>query len=171
MKIAARDYERMEATGRDIIPQQELDHQGLVVEGAKVELEAAQTQLEKFEKSRPIQQREAEAKLATAKANQQRLLTTVQLESLKKGLVAAAQKLELSVIRAPARRTRAENHHQSGRIDRAAADPAIGRHQPHVRGRRDLRDRRAATSVPISGPRSPATPSPLLCSAPSKPSA
>jgi len=99
--IATRDYERMEATGSEIIPSQELDHQGLVVEGAKAELEAARSQLEKFERSQPIQKREAQAKLATAKANQQRLLTTVQLESLKKGLVAAEQKLELSIIRAP----------------------------------------------------------------------
>jgi len=100
-KIAERDYERLEKTGKEIIPQQELEHQSLVVEGAKTELEAAKSQLDKFEKSRPIQQREAQAKLATAKANQQRLHTTVQLESLKKQFAAAKQKLELSMIRAP----------------------------------------------------------------------
>ena len=74
---------------------------GWLSKGPRSSSKRRKTQLEKFEKSRPIQQREAEAKLATAKANQQRLLTTVQLESLKKGLVAAAQKLELSVIGAP----------------------------------------------------------------------
>lgn len=101
LSIAEADYARMERTGKEIIPDQELQHQKLVIAGAKTELDAAESQLVKFKQSRPIQKREAEAKLATARANQDRLKTGVQIESLEKQVVAAEQKLQLSMIRAP----------------------------------------------------------------------
>ncbi len=99
--IAIRDFERMESAGSEVISDQELDHQRLVVEQSKAELHSAQAQLAKVESSREANQREAQAKLETAKASQLRLRNTIQLESLEQGKQAAAQKLEMAVIRAP----------------------------------------------------------------------
>lgn len=100
-QIATRDQERLEGAGSDVISQQELDHQKLVVEQAKAELNSTRAQLARLEASRDANAREAQAKLETAKANQLRLANTVQLESLEKGLVAADQKLRMAVVRAP----------------------------------------------------------------------
>ena len=99
-KIALRDLERVTGAG-DVVSPQENDHQELLVEQAKAELHAARAQLSKLEASREANEREAQARLETAKANQLRLKSAVQLESLEKALTAARQKLELSVVRAP----------------------------------------------------------------------
>jgi HlyD family secretion protein len=99
-RIAARDLERLTAAG-DVVSEQERDHQQLVAEQAKAELNSSRAQLAKLEASREVHQREATARLETAKANQLRLQAAIQLESLEKGLATATQKVELAVVRAP----------------------------------------------------------------------
>ena len=84
-----------------MVSEQERDHQQLLVEQAKAELNSAKAQLARLEASREANGREAQAKLETAKANQLRLKTTVQLESLEEALATARQKLDLAVVRAP----------------------------------------------------------------------
>ena len=99
-RITRRDMERLEGAG-EVVTEQERDHQQLLVEQSKAELNSARAQLAKLEASRELRQREAAARLDTAKANQARLHAAVQLESLAKALATATQKVELAVVRAP----------------------------------------------------------------------
>jgi len=100
LKIAQRDSERIAGAG-DVVSPQERDHQQLVVEQAKAELGSTQAQLAKLQAGREMHEREAQAKLRTARANFARLQTAAQLDSLDKAVAAAEQKLELSLVRAP----------------------------------------------------------------------
>lgn len=99
-KIALRDLERLDGAGSVVSPQ-EHDHQELRVEQAKAELHAARAQLDRLEAARETSEREAQARMETAKANQSRLHSAVQLDSLEKAVATAKQKLELSIVRAP----------------------------------------------------------------------
>ena len=100
LKIAQRDSERLAGAG-DVVSAQERDHQQLVVEQAKAELSSSQAQLAKLQAGRETHEREAQAKLRTARANFARLQTASQLDSLDKAVATAEQKLELAIVRAP----------------------------------------------------------------------
>jgi HlyD family secretion protein len=100
LRVAERDLERVAAAG-EVVSAQEQDHQQLVVEQAKAELNSTRAQLIRLEASREAHEHEAQARFETAKANQSRLASAAQLQSLEKALATATQKLDLAVIRAP----------------------------------------------------------------------
>jgi len=79
LRVANRDLERVAAAG-DVVSPQEQDHQQLVVEQAKAELNSTRAQLTRLEASREAHEHEAQARFDTAKANQLRLDRAVQLE-------------------------------------------------------------------------------------------
>ena len=100
LRVANRDLDRVTAAA-DALSAQEHDHQQLLVDQAKAELNSARAQLSKLNASRKAHRREAQAHLNTARANQERLASAAQLKSLETALAAATQKLELSIVRAP----------------------------------------------------------------------
>ena len=100
LTIAQRDQERLTGAGTAVSPQEQ-EHQELVVEQAKAELHSARAQLAKLDASRVAHEREGKAKLQTAHANLERVKSSTQLESLEQGAATAAQKLEMSIVRAP----------------------------------------------------------------------
>lgn len=101
LQVATKDLERLQAVGNPVVSQQELEHQQLLVAQSKAELNSTQAQLAKLEAARKANDREAQAKLATAKASQKRLQTAGQLDSLEQNVSAATQRLEASIVRAP----------------------------------------------------------------------
>jgi HlyD family secretion protein len=100
-QVATKDLERLQAVGKPVVSPQELEHQTLLVAQSKAELNSAKAQLKKLEATRTANRREAQAKLATAKASQRRLQAAAQLDSLEENVAAAGQRLEASIVRAP----------------------------------------------------------------------
>jgi len=101
LQVATKDLERLQAVGGPVVSPQELDHQTLVVAQSKAELNSVKAQLAKLEAAREANRREAQARLTTAKASQQRLQSASQLDSLEKNAAAARQRVEAAVLRAP----------------------------------------------------------------------
>lgn len=104
LKVAQADFSRLQ-TLRDsdaaIVADQELEHQQLVVEQAKAELASTRLQLAKLEQSHESTVVAADAKLASARANDLRMQNASQVESAEESLEAARARSETSVVRAP----------------------------------------------------------------------
>jgi HlyD family secretion protein len=85
----------------DIVSDQQLEHQKAVTEKAKRDLSSAESQLKKLRDSIDLSEQQAEAKVKTAEANEARIPSTLELDSLRKSVELARRRLELTTIRAP----------------------------------------------------------------------
>lgn len=101
LELAQRDLERMEGLEESLVPEQQLEHQQLLVRSAKAELNASQQALEKMKAADELNVELAEAKLATAQSSLPRLEAGIPIKSLQTAVDLAEQQVEMSVIRAP----------------------------------------------------------------------
>ncbi|HXT60830.1 MAG TPA: HlyD family efflux transporter periplasmic adaptor subunit [Pirellulales bacterium] len=89
------------STDSQIVSDQQLEHQRTLKDKSQRELAAAESQLKKLQDSIGLSEQQAEAKISTAEANQARIPSTLQLDSLRKSVELAERRLELTTIRAP----------------------------------------------------------------------
>lgn len=101
LELAQRDLERMEGLETSLVPEQQLEHQQLLVRSAEAKLTAAKQTLEKMQAADELNLELAEAKLATAQSSLPRLKAGIPLASLQSAVELAKQQVEMSVIRAP----------------------------------------------------------------------
>ncbi|HEX4130697.1 MAG TPA: HlyD family efflux transporter periplasmic adaptor subunit [Pirellulales bacterium] len=101
LAVAQDDLKRMQAVDESIVSTQQRQKQQLVVDQAQTELQSAERGLENFKKTCDLETKLAQVKLQAAKASRQRMIATLQIESLKRGVELAKTKLELSLVRAP----------------------------------------------------------------------
>ncbi len=101
LELTQRDLERMEGLDTSLVPEQQLEHQQLLVRSAEGELAASKLALEKMQAADELNLQLAEAKLATAQSSLPRLKAGIPLASLKSAVELARQQVEMSIIRAP----------------------------------------------------------------------
>lgn len=101
LELAQRDLERMEGLDTSLVPEQQLEHQQLLVRSAKAELKASQQALEKLKAADALNVELAQAKLATAQSSLPRLKAGIPVGSLRTAVEMAKQQIEMSIIRAP----------------------------------------------------------------------
>lgn len=94
---------RTSATAADteIVSDQQLEHQLALTEKAEKDLASACSELEKLEETIELSKQQADAKVETATANEARIPTLLELDSLGKSVELARRRLELTEIRAP----------------------------------------------------------------------
>ena len=85
----------------EIISEQQLEHQRALAEKARRDLASAQAELKKLQQSIELSEQQASAKVNTAEANEARIPSTLELDSLRKSVELAQRRLELTVLHAP----------------------------------------------------------------------
>lgn len=99
LEIARRDYDRLSKLDAAITSAQELEHAGLMRDRAAIELAASQELIKKLEAGRDLRSREAQATLDQAQAGRAKVEPSVPIESLRKALAAADERLRLATLR------------------------------------------------------------------------
>lgn len=100
LQIAQDDTKRLVDQG-DKIPSEQLARQRLVEKGAKLELEAAESNLQMLRSTARLKKDQARAQLESAQADEVRLNNSVALQSAKKNVERAQARLDLATIRSP----------------------------------------------------------------------
>jgi HlyD family secretion protein len=98
---AERDLARLTGLEAGLIAEQDMEHQKLVVEKSRDDVRAAEKALIRLEEARGLSERIAEAKLASARANLERLAGSVQLATLEKSVALAQIRVDQTRLKAP----------------------------------------------------------------------
>lgn len=98
---AQRNYDRISKLSAEISSPQQLDQAKLLRDQAANELAAAQDEIKKLKAGRDLKQRIAKLKQEEAIAGRGKIDAAVPLESLRKGVAAAAERLKQSTLTAP----------------------------------------------------------------------
>lgn len=101
LKLAKKDYERLDGLDDSIISRQERDHQDMRVEQAEAEYESGAKQLAKMEGGLALNKDLAQAKKQTAEAALKRIESASVLTTLRKNVDLADKRLKTTVISAP----------------------------------------------------------------------
>lgn len=101
LKVAKADLSRLSQLDPSIVSGQEREHQQLVVDRAKSELQSSAKERQKFEAGQKLAKQQAMAKLGTAEAGVERIRQAGQIETLKQNVDLAEARLETSILRAP----------------------------------------------------------------------
>ncbi len=100
-EAAARNYERVGKLSKELISGQQLDQAKLAHDQAANEYAAAQEQIAKAKQGIALKRREAELKRSQAAAGRAKVDATVPLESLRKQLAAAEERLKSATLKSP----------------------------------------------------------------------
>jgi HlyD family secretion protein len=102
---AEHDAKRLGALGDDIVSPQERERQGLLVQQAAAEHEAAKVMLEKLIVGTRLAIEAAEADLAAAKSSKAQVLSAIPVKSLEAGCELAQTQLNRTIVTAPCKGT------------------------------------------------------------------
>ncbi|MBL9092843.1 MAG: efflux RND transporter periplasmic adaptor subunit [Planctomycetaceae bacterium] len=100
-EASARNYERVGKLSKELISGQQLDQAKLARDQAANEYAAAQEQIAKAKQGIALKRREAELKRSQAAAGRAKVDATVPLESLRKQLAAAEERLKSATLKSP----------------------------------------------------------------------
>lgn len=98
---AERNYERLSKLSAEITSPQQLDQAKLLRDQAANELAAAQDQIKKLKTGRDLKQRIAKLKHEEAIAGRTKIDSAVPIESLRKAVAAASERLKQATLTAP----------------------------------------------------------------------
>lgn len=100
-ELAKRNFERLSGVDKSITSAQQLEQSRLVQDQAQAELTAAQEMLKKLIAGRELRRREAQAAQDQALAGRAKVDAAVPLESARRALALADERLRLSTLTAP----------------------------------------------------------------------
>ena len=102
LAVAKKDLERLEGLSRELVTEQQLDHQRLVVRQAQSESDAASALVRKLLRGRELKWKAANQELAAAKESKPKLLAAIPAASLERACELKQAQLDRASILAPA---------------------------------------------------------------------